>query len=581
MPVQEAIKETLTALVPKGSQTTLGVDMIFGVPGDFNMEFLDQIEDFQGIEWGLNTHELGAGYAADGYARIRGIGAVCTTFGVGELSAVNATAGSYAEMIPVVHIVGTPSTVSQQDGAVLHHTLGNGDFQVFGRMFKEITVAQAFLTPDNAEHEINRVLRECLLKKRPVYIAIPSDIAYKQINVKWEALITEPENNPKDVEEDAVGHITTTVNAAKRPAIILDACAHRFHVEKEVLDFIEASGFPVYSAPMGKGVISDFHKQYRGAYLGDLSVPSVKEELEQADQVLLIGSIKSDFNTGGFTFHLPTSRLIELHSDHTLVHHAVYPKVGFRGLLPLLAKSLNRREWTLGPPKPVSPQSTIEPSDTVIRQAFFWETYGKLVSKKPYAVTVETGTSSFGSSQVKLMDGSVYVSQVLWGSIGFATAAALGVALGAKTRQQPLRTVLITGDGSYQLTATEITTFMRHKLTPIIIIINNDGYTIERYIHGAERTYNRTGMWSYSKSLEFFSSPEERTKNYLPEFGLQAKIISPAALEPCLRQAFEEEDKIHVLEVVMDKMDAPVGMVNQAKVTAKENRYGGEESNEV
>ena len=105
--------------------------------------------------------------------------------------------------------------------------------------------------------------------------------------------------------------------------------------------------------------------------------------------------------------------------------------------------------------------------------------------------------------------------------------------------------------------------------------------TIERYIHGPERTYNRTGMWSYSKSLEYFSSPEEKSRNLLPEFGVQKKIVKPAELEPSLRQVFEEENKIHVLEIVMDKMDAPVGMVNQAKVTAKENRYGGEERNEV
>ncbi|KAJ3284325.1 Pyruvate decarboxylase 1 [Borealophlyctis nickersoniae] len=563
----------------------LGCDTVFGVPGDFNMEFLDQVEDFKGITWGYNVHELGAGYAADGYARVRGIGAMCTTFGVGELSTVNALAGSFAELVPVVHIVGTPSTVSQQDGAFLHHTLGNGDFSVFLKMFSHVTVAQASLTAENAEKEIDRVLRECLLQRRPVYIAIPTDVANKEVTVEMKELRKEGEKNDEQAEKEAIDHILTLLSSANRPAIIVDACAQRFHVEKQVLEFIEASGFPFYSAPMGKAVISEFHPQFRGSYVGELSAPAVKEELEKADQVLLIGSIKSDFNTGGFTFAIPPTRIIELHSDHATVHHAHYPKVGFRDLLPQLTKSIiekgMRRSFDLGPPKPIAAQGVIPESNEEIRQSFFWDALGKILGKKAHLLTVETGTSSFGTSTQKLADGSLYVSQVLWGSIGYATAAAVGAALAGRARDPPLRTVLVTGDGSFQITAGEVTTFLRHKLTPIIIIINNEGYTIERYIHGPERAYNRTGTWQYSKTLDYVSTPEEREKGLVPPFGLQKKLVKPSEVEPALQQAFAETDKIHVLEVVMNKMDAPVGMVNQAKMTGKENRYFGEGRDEV
>lgn len=100
--------------------------------------------------------------------------------------------------------VGTPSTVSQSNGAVLHHTLGNGDFTVFMRMFREISVAQTSLVPENAAEEIDRVLRECIIKRRPVYIGIPSDVALKTITVDMKPLDTTPPSNPEDAESEAV-----------------------------------------------------------------------------------------------------------------------------------------------------------------------------------------------------------------------------------------------------------------------------------------------------------------------------------------------------------------------------------------
>jgi len=107
----------------------MGVRSIHGLPGDYNLVALDYIPKLD-LKWVGNVNELNAGYAADGYARIKGISALVTTFGVGELSAANAIAGAYSEHVPVVHIVGVPSTISQRDGMLLHHTLGNGNFNV-------------------------------------------------------------------------------------------------------------------------------------------------------------------------------------------------------------------------------------------------------------------------------------------------------------------------------------------------------------------------------------------------------------------------------------------------------------------
>ncbi|WP_264766429.1 thiamine pyrophosphate-binding protein, partial [Klebsiella pneumoniae] len=125
-----------------------GIDRLFGVPGDYNLQFLDRVIAHSALGWVGCANELNAAYAADGYARIKGAGALLTTYGVGELSALNGIAGSYAEHIPVLHIVGAPSTGAQQRGELLHHTLGDGDFRHFARMSEQITCSQALTAAD-------------------------------------------------------------------------------------------------------------------------------------------------------------------------------------------------------------------------------------------------------------------------------------------------------------------------------------------------------------------------------------------------------------------------------------------------
>jgi indolepyruvate decarboxylase len=154
-----------------------GVVSVFGVPGDYNLGLLDAVADRPAMAWAGMATEQGAGYAADSYARLRGLGALVTTFGVGELSALNAVAGACAESVPVVHIVGTPALAARQDGTTLHHNLPGAGFGHFARMAAEVTVAQADLRPATAPAEIDRVLAAAVRASRPVYFTIPADVA--------------------------------------------------------------------------------------------------------------------------------------------------------------------------------------------------------------------------------------------------------------------------------------------------------------------------------------------------------------------------------------------------------------------
>ncbi|CEP19001.1 hypothetical protein [Parasitella parasitica] len=535
----------------------INIDTIFGVPGDYNMPFLDLIEDDKDLTWGNNANELNAAYAADGYARIRGAGAVVTTFGVGELSAINGIAGSYSEMLPVIHIVGTPVTVSQNKKAILHHSLGNGDFQVFTKMSALVTVASCHLTAERALEEIDNVIKTAYLRKRPGYIALPLDLVKKEVDVSdvlFKPLDLSHPANVKEVQEIVLEQILKLIENSKKPAIVVDGCVLRQHVEKQVNDFVERSGFPTFTAPMGKGAIDESLHNFRGCYSGNVTLEGITKEIEEADLLIELGSIKSDFNTGNFSYGLEKKKTISLHSFGTIIYHAEYPGVGMVELLPLLTSSLPKVPLQLSFGERVKP-APIDNSTDEITHNYLWNKVPQYIEPGSIVVS-ETGTSEFG---VFNMDGSKdtkFISQILWGSIGYSVGAALGAAIADRQR----RVFLFIGDGSYQLTCQEVSVMIRHGLTPVILLLNNDGYLIEKLIHGPERAYNNYQMWEYSKSIEFFGGHLEhnKTNGRNPSaVGLETRVTNRKEFEEAMTKVTEQREKIHFIEVVMPQFDAP------------------------
>ena len=158
----------------------LGIKHMFGVPGDYNLYFLDFVTQSKKMKWIGNCNELNGAYAADGYARLKGMSALLTTFGVGELSAANGVAGAYAEYCPIVHIVGTPKLSQQRQHVPLHHSFASGEFTDFIKMHSFITSGQAILTEDNPGKAIDDILYQSWITNRPVYIGLPEDIVDKK-----------------------------------------------------------------------------------------------------------------------------------------------------------------------------------------------------------------------------------------------------------------------------------------------------------------------------------------------------------------------------------------------------------------
>ncbi|KAK4058260.1 hypothetical protein OIO90_000417 [Microbotryomycetes sp. JL221] len=582
----------------------LDVVKMFGVPGDFNLSFLDLVEDHQQLEWIGCCNELNAAYAADGYARVKqsqanylgskqgrnsqggvkGLGALLTTFGVGELSAMNGVAGAYSERVPIIHIVGVPSTKAQENRFLLHHTLGDGQFNVFEQASKGITKAQAFLqSAKNACDEIDRVLRVALQTARPTYLTLPTDLVFAPVErARLDKPVVPPTPSVNDkkslpagihVGKDEVKELEFVTqeikrlwNNAKNPVVLVDACTIRFGVSHLVRDFINHSGIPYFSTPMGKGTLDeDSSKGFGGVYVGDVSDPQVKKAVESTDLMISIGTLASDFNSGEFSWEISKENLIELHSDHTLVQYAHYPSVPFHTLLPSLTKALEPKNSNLAP-KDAGLVQEIPSSapDKMVTQEAFWPLMGRFF-KDDDVILAETGTSSFGMINTALPRNSAFLSQVLWGSIGWTGGALLGALMGSKEAGYDRRVILFIGDGSLQLTVQEIATMLRHDLKPIIVVLNNDGYVIERKIHGPDRVYNDISSWKWQNLLDLFNAKGNvETKSW--------KAETRKDLEAILKDKdFVKADKAQLLEVVMDRQDAPRALQLQAELSAKLN----------
>ncbi|KAI0300389.1 thiamine diphosphate-binding protein [Russula brevipes] len=555
----------------------IGVQSLFGVPGDFNLGgCLDLIDDHHKINWVGTCNELNAAYAADGYARVKhgNVGALVTT---GELSAINGIAGSYSERIPVVHIVGVPSTEQQKTRSILHHTLGDGRYGAYLKAARQFTSSQgAIVETTSAASEIDRVLTDCITSARPVYLELPTDRVLDKIpRGKLDTPLTPITRRVDPAAEDFVlAKIQKLVEKASPEVVILvDACAIRYGVMDEVWNLVQRTGFPVYSTPMGKTAVPEDYERYGGIYVGSVSHPEIKERFESAKLVLSIGSLKSDINTGGFTYGPSRTRTVELHSDYTRVQYSFHPGIGMKHLLPKLTARLHPVNTpasmaSVSPFRASLPKAGEDPlGEEIISHLYFWPRISQFIRPEDVVVT-ETGTSYFGALEMPLPAKAVYLTQILWSSVGWATGAAVGAALAARERGLKGRTLLFTGEGSLQLAAQELSTAMRHGLAPILFVLNNKGYTVERYLHGRERPYNDVVNWKWTQLLDVLA-PEDlspKPKSYT----VRTKRELDALLDDA---SFASAAGIQLVEVVMEKFDAPLALLRQTELISKRNRY--------
>jgi indolepyruvate decarboxylase len=519
-----------------------GIQHCFGVPGDYAFPVGDAVDRNPNIKWIGCSNELNASYAADGYARVRGAAMLSTTYAVGELSAINGVMGAKAERSLVFHVVGMPSYQNQRLRKTMHHTFGDGDFGNFINISAQAACCHAVINPDNCVIEMERVIAEARRNNQPAYIVVPSDFAQAPV-APTEVRPVTLKSNESSLKK-AVAAIAERLKAAKSVVALPAFTLSRLGLQKEARQAIEALGCPFATTSMEKCIIDESHPQFAGMYAGALSTKGTREIVEGAELVLDLGGVSlNDETTTGFSARLDPARFVTIGLNDVRTGEQVFGNVRLADTLAALAKLISS-----APPYKRTPEQAPgvngNSSDKITMDALY-PRYAAFI-RPGDNVVLESGSSSFGVPPMTLPDDVQVHIQMLWGSIGWATGAAFGIALADPKR----KTILITGEGSHQLTANEIGNMGRYGANPIILCLNNDGYMVERALEpNPDWSYNDLAKWRYADVPHALGCTDWFT----------ARVETLGELDAALKAARESKSGAYI-EVIGGRMDMPKGL---------------------
>ena len=511
----------------------VGVRDIFGIPGDFVLKFYGMLEDSP-IRVVGTTSEACAGYAADGYARINGVGAVCVTYCVGGLSLCNSVAGAYAEKSPVIIISGSPGMNERLADPLLHHRVK--DFNTQREVFEKITVASAALEDDlTAFREIDRCLDACLRYKRPVFLELPRDKVLACPQHDHTPLHQLPKSDELALKE-AMQETLTHLHAARQPVIIAGIELHRFALQDQVLQFAERNNIPICATLLGKSVVSERHPLYLGVYEGAMGREEVRSYVENSDCILLLGAFMSDVNLGGFTAHLDPAKCIYATSEKLRIRHHHFHDVVFTDFMNALAcaKVKGKRPTPKVTHPELLPWKPVAATTITMKRLF--QKINSVLDQKVVVVS-DTGDSLFAAADLSITQHTEFLSTAYYTSMGFAIPASVGVQVANKD----LRPLVLVGDGAFQMTCMELSTTVRMGFNPIVVVLNNKGYSTERFIQ--EGPFNDILNWNYHRMPDLLGS------------GWGFEVFTEGDLEKAFKAAFANQDSFSLLNVHLDKHD--------------------------
>ncbi len=516
-----------------------GVNDIFGIPGDYVIKFFSELEKSE-----INTigtcSEQGAAFAADAYARVNGIGALCVTYCVGGLNTINAVAGAYAEKAPLIVISGAPGINERNTSYLLHHSIKDLNSQL--NIFKEVTVAQCVLDDaQNAPYEINRVISACLKHKRPVYIELPRDMIEEKCLIpppKTEAISSKNSDSFDEAMKEAISMIKT----AKKPFILGGVEIRRYNLEKEFLKLLDNTGFPYATNILGKSIIDESNFQFLGIYMGEIGDPNVMKYLEESDCTIILGALMTDTDTGAAQFNV--SKTIYASSDEFYIKHHFFKDIDLGEFIYRLSIEFNQNETSIQKDELKTLKEAknneiadyiVEPEKPIKIKRFFERLNTFIPQGSP--VICDVGDCLFGSATLKIPKDSYYLGPAFYTSMGYAIPAALGVLV----KNPESRPIIFVGDGAFQMTGHELSCFVKYNFKPIIFVINNKGYTTQRFLK--EGNYNNILDWNYHLFPQIVGD------------GIGLEVHTESDLEEALSKALNNTECFTIINIHLDKYD--------------------------
>ena len=515
----------------------LGVEHVFGIPGDYVLGLYKILETESPIKLVGTTREDAAGYAADAYARIKGLGCVCVTYCVGGLSAANSVAGAFAEKSPVIVLSGSPGLNERARNPLLHHKVKT--FETQYDVFRQFTAASAVLDrPETAFAEIDRDLDAAVRYKRPVYLELPRDLVHVVPGAPHRRERVVPKSDPGALRE-ALDEARAMLTAAKRPMILADAEVHRFHLQDDLIDLAESTGMPFATTILGKSVASESHPLFAGMYEGAMGRAEVTEFVESSDCLLMLGCFLTDINLGAFTAKLDPSRCIDATSEHVRIRRAEYPDVRLDDFM----QGLVERKLVVArtpPPPRVNPFADVDmgAADSPTTSAKVFARINRLLTETTgTTVIADVGDSLFGSADLEMDRRTEFLCPAYYASMGFSVPAAVGT----NVANPSSRVVVIVGDGAFQMTGMELSTAARHGFNPIVVILNNHGYTTERFL--LDGSFNDVHPWRFHEIPKVLGT------------GKGFEVRTAGELDEALIAAWANTASFSVVNVHLDKLD--------------------------
>jgi len=557
----------------------IGCHTAFAVPGDFNLLLLDQLLTKPELDMVWCCNELNAGYAADGFARKQGVGCCVATFCVGGFSLLNAIGGAYAEDLPVICISGGPNSNDYAANHVLHHTTGDAsDYGQQLRCFKEVTCHQVVIQHiEEAHRQIDQAISAALIYHKPVYIEVCCNIAnlthpsfaHRDSTIPFS--LPDRHSNPLSLQA-AVRAASKALSEAHKVVLLVGPRIRPGPVRTAVLELADNSQYAVAQMADAKGMFPETYSRFMGTYWGAVSWPAVAEVVESADLVVTVGCVWNDYSTVGYSLLLKPEKMLSVADRRVTIRAgATFGCIDPADFVSALAKVVtpNNTCWTAFSKMYVLPNTASSlPEGTPLTSLVMAKTVEAFLDSNT-ALISEVGDSWFNTLKMRLPPGCEYEVQMRYGSIGWSVGCTLGYAfacgplsraasaalpgtLGITKTETAKRVLTLVGDGSFQMTAQDVSTMLRFSLTPIIVLINNGGYTIEVEIHDGPKhnNYNVIKNWNYTALIEaMYNKGDQGGKLWTAKAGTETEF------KAALARARELPDHLCFIEVIIDKDD--------------------------